>query len=159
MTPLLCQNERGVKTANRLLTVTMISFVIGRVQKHCSILISLAAKKRWASWKDPFSFWYQPRVFGVDLSAAVLRRRVRKELRSSRRNRFHDTYNKEHMLFTRATYLDKVHHSAVRCIFWSSPLKGSSSEHTYLFLAKVSEKVLWSCRAVNRGSDPKDGSC
>ena len=44
-------------------------------------------------------------------------------------------------LFTRASYSDKVHHSAVRCISWSTP-EGLSFEHTKMFLARVSEKAL-----------------
>ena len=44
-------------------------------------------------------------------------------------------------LLTRASFSDKVHHSAVRCISWSTP-RGLSYEHTDLFLARVSEKRL-----------------
>ena len=44
-------------------------------------------------------------------------------------------------LFTRASYSDKVHHSAVRCISWSTP-EGLSFEHTNLFLARATEKSL-----------------
>ncbi|EJK73031.1 hypothetical protein THAOC_05371, partial [Thalassiosira oceanica] len=44
-------------------------------------------------------------------------------------------------LFTRASYSDKVHHSAVRCISWNTP-QGLSFEHTDLFLARVTEKRL-----------------
>ena len=44
-------------------------------------------------------------------------------------------------MFTRASYSDKVHHSGVRCISWSTA-QGLSFEHTYLFLARASEKRL-----------------
>ena len=44
-------------------------------------------------------------------------------------------------MFTRASYSDKVHASAVRCISWSTP-HGLSFEHTDLFLGRVSEKKL-----------------
>ena len=44
-------------------------------------------------------------------------------------------------LITRAAYSDKVHHSAVRCISWSTPC-GLYFAHTPLFLARVSEKKL-----------------
>lgn len=48
---------------------------------------------------------------------------------------------RKNTLFTRASYSDKVHHSAVRCISWSTPM-GLSFEHTNLFLGRVSEKKL-----------------
>ena len=51
-------------------------------------------------------------------------------------------------LFTRASFSDKVHHSAIRCISWST-LEGLSFEHTCLFLAQVSGKGLvdlWASR-------------
>ena len=48
---------------------------------------------------------------------------------------------RKNTLFTRASFSDKVHHSAVRCISWSTP-QGLSFEHTKLFLARVSEKSL-----------------
>lgn len=48
---------------------------------------------------------------------------------------------RKNTLFTRASYSDKVHASAVRCISWSTPM-GLSYEHTDLFLGRVSEKKL-----------------
>jgi len=48
---------------------------------------------------------------------------------------------RKNMLFTRASYSDKVHHSAVRCISWGTPM-GLSFEHTDCFLGRVSEKKL-----------------
>ena len=51
-------------------------------------------------------------------------------------------------MFSRASYSDKMHHSAVRCISWSTP-QGLSFEHTDLFLGRASEKrlvELWSPR-------------
>ena len=44
-------------------------------------------------------------------------------------------------LLTRASFSDKVHHAAVRCISWSTPT-GLMFEHTDLFFARVSEKKL-----------------
>ena len=44
-------------------------------------------------------------------------------------------------LISRASYSDKVHHSAVRCISWSTAA-GLSVEHTDLYLARCSEKKL-----------------
>lgn len=44
-------------------------------------------------------------------------------------------------LLTRAAYSDKVHHSALRQISWSTPT-GLNFEHTDLFLGRVSEKKL-----------------
>ena len=48
---------------------------------------------------------------------------------------------RKNTLFSRASYSDKVHHSAVRCISWSTPM-GLSFEHTDCFLGRVSEKKL-----------------
>lgn len=48
---------------------------------------------------------------------------------------------RKNTMFTRASYSDKVHASAVRCISWSTP-HGLSFEHTDLFLGRVSEKKL-----------------
>ena len=48
---------------------------------------------------------------------------------------------RSHTFITRASHSDKVHHSGVRCISWSTPC-GLSFEHTDLFLARVSEKRL-----------------
>ena len=48
---------------------------------------------------------------------------------------------RKNTLYTRASYSDKVHASAVRCISWSTP-HGLSFEHTDLFLGRVSEKKL-----------------
>ena len=48
---------------------------------------------------------------------------------------------RKNTLFTRASYSNKVHHSAVRCILWSTP-QGLSFEHTDLFLGRASEKKL-----------------
>ena len=44
-------------------------------------------------------------------------------------------------VLTRASYSDKVHHSAVRCISWTTP-GGLAFEHTNLFFARVTEKRL-----------------
>lgn len=46
-----------------------------------------------------------------------------------------------HTMVTRSSWSDKVHHSAVRCISWSTP-SGLSVEHTDLFLARCTEKRL-----------------
>lgn len=48
---------------------------------------------------------------------------------------------RKNTLFSRASFSDKVHHSAVRCISWSTP-QGLSFEHIDLFLARVTEKRL-----------------
>ena len=48
---------------------------------------------------------------------------------------------RQNTLFTRASFFDKVNHSAVRYISWSTP-SGLSFEHTDLFLARVTEKKL-----------------
>jgi len=48
---------------------------------------------------------------------------------------------RKNTLFSRASYSGKVHHSAVRCILWSTPM-GLSFEHTDWFLGRVSEKKL-----------------
>ena len=48
---------------------------------------------------------------------------------------------RKNTMFTRASYSDKVHHSATRCISWSTPM-GLSFEHTNLFLGRASEKRL-----------------
>lgn len=44
-------------------------------------------------------------------------------------------------MLSRACWSDKVHHSGVRCISWSTP-QGMSFEHTCLFLARCTEKKL-----------------
>jgi hypothetical protein len=44
-------------------------------------------------------------------------------------------------MLSRACWSDKVHHSGVRCISWSTP-QGMSFEHTSLFLARCTEKRL-----------------
>lgn len=44
-------------------------------------------------------------------------------------------------VITRAAWSDKVAHSAVRCISWSTPT-GLSFEHTDLFFARITEKRL-----------------
>ena len=49
--------------------------------------------------------------------------------------------SRKNTLFTRASYSDKVHASAVLCISWSTPM-GLSFEHTILFLGKASKKRL-----------------
>lgn len=46
-----------------------------------------------------------------------------------------------HTLVSRAAYSDKIHHSAVRCISWSSPT-ALSFEHTNCFLARATEPAL-----------------
>ena len=48
---------------------------------------------------------------------------------------------RKNTMFTRACFSDKVHHSAARCISWSTPM-GLSFEHTDLFLGRASEKRL-----------------
>ena len=48
---------------------------------------------------------------------------------------------RKYTLLTRASYSDKVHHSAIRCISWGTPM-GLSFEHTDCFLGRVSEKKL-----------------
>ena len=55
---------------------------------------------------------------------------------------------RKNTLFTGASYSDKVHHSAVHIISWSTP-QGLSFEHTDCFLGRVSEKKpveLWGTR-------------
>ena len=47
----------------------------------------------------------------------------------------------KNVLFTRPSYLDKVHHSVVSCISWST-LKELTLDHTKLFSTQVSEKIL-----------------
>ena len=48
---------------------------------------------------------------------------------------------RKNTIFPRASFSDEVHHSAVRCISWSSPM-GLSFEHTDLFLGRAPEKRL-----------------
>ena len=123
------------------MTVTTISFVIGRHQSHCSRLINSAAKSIGQAGKALSILDIDPEYLELTCPQQYKDEGLEKCCAVPDGKDFMIHTTRKNTLFTRASYSDKVHHSAVRCISWSSP-EGLSFEHTNLFLARVSEKGL-----------------
>ena len=123
------------------LTVTMISFIFGRHKTHCGRLITTAAKIIGQAGKALSILEISPGYLELTCPQKYKDEGLEKccAVPDGKDFMIHTTRSKT--LFTRASYSDKVHHSAVRCISWSTP-EGLSFEHTNLFLARVSEKRL-----------------
>ena len=126
---------------HRGMTVTMISYVFRRDHGHCGQLISSAMKRIGRAGQN---------LSILDIGPKYLEKRCPQQYKDEGLDKccavpdgkdfmIYTTWS--NTLFTRASYSDKVHHSAVRCILWSTP-EGLSFEHTKMFLARVSEKAL-----------------
>ena len=131
----------GYMRMHTAMTVFAISLIFDRDRSHTGRCISSAVKEIGAAGKDLSILDITPEFLeatcpqqykdeGLEHCCAVPDGKDFK-IYTSRKN----------TLFTRASYSDKVHTSAVRCISWSTPY-GLSFEHTDLFLARVSEKKL-----------------
>ena len=126
---------------HRGITNTIISFIFDRDPGHCGWLISAAMKKIGKAGK-PLSI--------LDIDPEYLEKTCPQQYKDEGLEKccavpdgkdfmIHTTQS--NTLFTRASYSDKVHHSAVRCISWSTP-EGLSFKHTKIFLSRASEKSL-----------------
>ena len=123
------------------ITNTMISFIYGRDPSQCGRFISAAMKKIGKAGQA---------LSILDIDPEYLEKTWRQQYKDEGLEKccavpdgkdfmIHITWS--NTLFNRASYSDKVHHSAVRCISWSTP-EGLSFEHTKMFLSQASEKSL-----------------
>ena len=123
------------------MTIRIIAMIYGRNNGHVGRLINKAVKKIGSAGKDLSILDITPAYLkatcpqkykdeGLDMCCAVPDGKD-----------FMIYTTRKNTLFARASYSDKVHHSACRCISWSTPM-GLSFEHTDLFLGRASEKKL-----------------
>lgn len=126
---LLAKMRMHVKLSNRLLSI-----LIGRSESWCTRNITLFAMD-WGEAGLDFSILDIDKDFLVRTCPQSYKDEgLEKICAIPDRKDFMIHTTRQNTLFTRASYSDKVHHSAVRCISWSMP-NGLSFEHTDLFLA------------------------
>ena len=123
------------------MTATAISFIFGRNSSHCGRLITWAAERIGKAGKALSILNITPEYLEKTCPQQYKDEGLEKCCAVPNGKDFMIHTTRSNTLFTRASFSDKVHHSAVRCISWSTP-QGLSFEHTNLFLGRVSEKRL-----------------
>ena len=130
------------------MTVYNISFIWNRSTGHTGRLVNNAVKIIGCVGKDLSILDITPEYLEATCPQAYKDEGLEKCCAVPDGKDFMIYTTRKNTLFSRASYSDKMHHSAVRCISWSTP-QGLSFEHTDLFLGRASEKrlvELWSPR-------------
>ena len=123
------------------MTVTQISYIWDRDGRHTGRRIKDAVKDIGGAGKDLSILDITPKFLEETCPQQYKDEGLEKCCGVPDGKDFMIYTSRKNTLFTRASYSDKMHASAVRCISWSTPM-GLSYEHTDLFLGRVSEKKL-----------------
>ena len=111
------------------ISITIISFILGRSKSHCRRLITWALKKIGKAGRAFSILDISPKYLEATCPRQYKDEGLEKCCAVPDDKDFMIHTTRSNTLFTRASYSDKVHHSAVRCISWSTP-EGLSFEHT-----------------------------
>ena len=121
--------------------VQCIAYIWGRDNGHAWRLINNAVKKIGEAGSDLFILEITPEFLEATCPQQYKDEGLEKYCAVLDGKDFMIYTTRKNTRFSRASYSDKVHHSATRCISWSTP-QGLSFEHTDLFLGRASEKRL-----------------
>ena len=123
------------------MTVSSISYIWNRDRGHAGRLINKAVKSIGSAGKDLSILNITPEYLEETCPQQYKDEGLERCCAVPDGKDFMIYTTRKNMLFTRVSYSDKVHHSAVRCISWSTP-QGLSYEHTDLFLGRASKNKL-----------------
>ncbi len=115
------------------MTVQMVAMIFGRDESMIGSYINKLVKKIGSAGKDLSILDITPEYLAATCPQQYKDEGLEMYCAVPDRKGFMVYTTRKNTLFTRVSFSDKVHHSAVRCISWSTPM-GVSFEHIDLFL-------------------------